>query len=522
MMKRKNTGFSMVEILISVAIFAILMIPIVSGIVSSLKMSTGAKELQYRNEFAENMMEHIKSVPIEEMQKEDYYVANGVTSYTTEEKSSEVEADWDSDGNPDETLNQKKYTMKGKVKLGTQKTEYYYQVDVDNQYYVDKRVNDAAFIDPNNLALGVVEDIDYTKVALIDGTILNYDLAASTALKSRKLLNMKEMDETGYWQQMEGTGNDLLEGDIAYRLVRIEVTGDATNGYKVRCVLTYWDTSNYLKPLTAQHNDYDKVHGINDSSLDASQLAEHLNYMELSNRSVSYVPYAQTFKELPNIYLMYNPCYYYKGYTKDDYVVLDTSGITDSTKPEVNLFMVEIAETYSQNLLDSAALAAGSDAKILYRTDQLNGIEREDVNIHLAAVAGVSDDLKNINVYHNIGDNFDDAGNSKINLKTASEKLWYKNSTMIESSEGVSAAVDTNLQSLIKADYGEDSTSVYKLSALVDSSTRSANVGLLNTAEEENRGLYEVKIWLKETSNGEIDTTKEQPILRGTKGGNES
>ena len=54
---------------------------------------------------------------------------------------------------------------------------------------------------------------------------------------------------------------------------------------------------------------------------------------------------------------------------------------------------------------------------------------------------------------------------------------------------------------------------------------KQASVGSLESAESESRGLYTVKIWMKESKNdnqNDIDPTKDVPILEGTKGGNES
>ena len=486
MTKKRNTGFSMVEILISVTIFVILMIPIVSGIVSSLKMSTNAKELQYRNEFAEHMMEHVKSVSVDEMMLEDYYVKNGTStgSFTTEVATTEENVDWNSDGTTDEVLKVSKYTIKGKTALGTQSTPYNYLIEVDNQYYVDKRKNDIDFVDPNNLSLGIVEDIDYTKVALIDGTILNYDTVADTSFKTKKLQALKEEDETLYQQEMSASSSasSRFIDDTASRLARIEITGDADDGYTVKCMLDYIDSSNYSK-----------------------------------GEMISYTPYAQSFSELPNIYLMYNPCFYNRNYTANDYIAIDTSGITDTlTKmPEVKVFLVEIARSYSQDILNSKVLDETTIPESLYYDDPYNKHSyRDTCTVHLSAVVNDNKQLNKISVYHNIGDNYnslDDEKNDKDkkrNSKTAKAQFWYRD-------DGANKVVDGQLQT-----FGIKLGKTF--SAIQLDASYAAYVGALNTATDETRGLYEVKIWLKEASSGDIDKTKDQPILQGTKGGNES
>lgn len=496
MMKKKNTGFSMVEILISVTIFALLMIPIVSGIMSSLKMSTSSKELQYRNEFAERMMEHIKAISVDEMQNMAYFLENGADSASLAVTTETTELSWDLDGDgvaeTREELTASKYTIKGKTTIGTQKTSYNYLIEVDNRYYVEKRQDNVDFIDPNNLSLGIVEDIDYRKVALIDGTILNYDAAANNAFMSKKLLALKEEDETRYQQEIQGSSStsSIFINDNGYRLTRIEITGDETIGYTVKCKLDYLDDSDYSR-----------------------------------GEIVSYTPYAQTFEELPNIYLMYNPCYYNSMYATDDYIAVDTSGITGDM-PDVKVFIVEISSTYSKTITDyltSQGTTPDPD-NTLYRKDAMNSRFRDSCRIHLSAVVSDYPQLNKINIYHNIGDNTDSTNAPKNNTKTARTNFWYKDSSMLspeEQNSGIRAAVDrtdSRILSFEKNIYANAKSFI----AMEYSSAYSAFVGALNTATDESRGLYQVKIWLKEESAGEINPASDKPILQGTKGGNES
>lgn len=502
MTKKKNAGFSIVEILISVAIFAILMIPIVSAIVNSLNMSTSAKELQYRNEFAEHMMEHIKAVDIDEIAIEDYYVKNGTTNFNATKDVTYVTADTNGDGIAAEQLKRTQCVLTGETTLGTKNTPYSYRIEVDNNYYVEKKEDNYTFLDPNNLALGIVEDIDYRQVALIDGTILNYDTTAATSFKTKKLQVLKETDEDSYRQQIEGTGTDLFIRDTATRLIRIEVSGDAATGYKVMCMLDYIDSN-----ATLGEDNY-----------------------------ISYTPYAQTFKKLPHIYLMYNPCFYNTDYSSDDYIVVDTSGVTDPVAtnpddaasgkmPQVNVFLVEIPRHYSQSIMDSGSLEnATSDP--LYRDDAKNDGTRDTARIHLAAAVNDEKQFSQIRVFHNIGDWFDEEGNVKPNTKTHSSKFWYKDNSLISSAEraaGLSDPVDSNLRAFqTKVNANRTSGSARNYIAMQSGGSYQAYVGALNTAAAESRGLYQVKIWLKEVSAGAIDTNTDMPILQGTKGGNET
>ena len=53
MMRKYNKGVTLVEVLIALAVFLILMLPLVSSLITSVKTTDSGKELQSRNDFAE-------------------------------------------------------------------------------------------------------------------------------------------------------------------------------------------------------------------------------------------------------------------------------------------------------------------------------------------------------------------------------------------------------------------------------------------------------------------------------------
>lgn len=503
MKKKKNAGVSIVEVVIALAIFMVMMIPIVKGIVTSLNRSTDAKELQYRNEFAEAVMEHVKSVDITEILDEQYYTNLGATNVNVPAGPTltNVTATYDADGDGvNDELTSASYEITGKIKLGTKKTEYNYAVVVDNSYYVNKKATDEDFIDPNNLALGIVEDIDHTKVALIDDNVLNCDSVASEAFLTKKLQKLKQVDPERYEQQIaQAEGTSLFIQDTASRLMKIEVSGDSSDGYTVRCVLSYID-----------HDQSQSVLG-ND------------NYVE-------YSPYGRTFTgELPNIYVMYNPCYYGSNYSKDDYIAIDTSGLKDDS--EVNVFIIETAETYSQSIKTAETELKNKDSSYssivtdksgdkLINTVASNGVYRKDVNVHLIGVNTSSSPsfLEKIHVYHNFmdfssgGNSKDENGLDKENVTTSINQFLYKESDV--------KTGDTykTLNSFFEKINAGTLIGQKKFYGMTGNSAE-ASVMYLNGAEDENRGLYQVKVYINE---GNIDTSKDIPILQSSKGGNET
>ena len=522
MRRKTNIGVSMVEILISIAIFAILMVPIVSGIVSSLKSSTESKTLQYRNEFAENIMEYVKQDSLINILEGEYFSSVGsytdggdsVTSSATfykdptkfsyDESLKELADSLTSNGvsltvdntdvmSEDQIENVKtyypyeSYTISGKVNLGTKHDTYSYVMEISNEYYAQKEMDTlGSYHNPNNLALGIVEDIDHTKVALINGTIANYDSAVTNAFTTKKIETLKVIDPDWYeiYTQQQ-TGVDIFGVDTATRVITVKVSGSAEDGYKVKCNLKYHDNCESNVNLRNALSDY---------------------YIEYSPFEFNYeVDEATGYATLPNIYLMYNVCLYNGQFVSDDYIAIDTSEVDDDTK--VNVFIVETAETYSSDVVEANEdLVTVDDSgnvvsrPTLYNKNVQSGAEtRDGVDIHIAAAKG--SELTNLSIYHN----FDCVKNEDYNLK---------NSNILYTSNDVFDTKFTRANYIPLVQYGY----VNGVAGILPSSSV-ANFESLDGAQQESRGLYEVKIWIQKGDT--VDTTV-NPTLTGTKGGDES
>ena len=515
MRRKTNKGVSMVEILISIAIFAILMVPIVQGIISSLKQSTEAKTLQYRNEFAENVVEYVKQDSLINIMDGSYFTSIG--SYTDSGAPITATATFykqPSEATYDESLNElaalitkkpsislttqdstlyseqgkqkifypyESYSLSGKVKLGTEDEEYSYVMEISNKYYADKEAaTKGSYVNPNNLALGIVEDIDHTKVALINGTIANYDQAVTNAFTAKKIELLKTLDPDWYeiYTQQQ-TGVDIFADDRGNRIITVKVSGSEDSGYKVTCNLKYYDNCESNSNLQSLLKDY----------------------------SIEYNPFEYEYPvdpetkvaTLPNIYLMYNVCIYNGQYVSDDYIAIDTSGVTDDTK--VNLFVVETAETYSDNVVvanpELVEWVGDTVTKrpVLYNTSVLAGDEdRRNVKIHMAAAKGST--LSNINIYHN----FDTLGSTNNNRKN--EAILYKD-------DALDSIFNSNDYLPLESHSGGSK----------DVNASVADFNSLDAAKEENRGLYEIRLWIQQGDT--VDTTV-TPTITATKGGNES
>lgn len=231
---------------------------------------------------------------------------------------------------------------------------------------------------------------------------------------------------------------------------------------------------------------------------------------------IEYVPWERTYEgELPNIYLMYNPCLYNSNYMDVDHILLDTSNLT--TKPDVNLFVVETAEQYSSDTVDGlievyketykeehnrmpsddeiSQIRQQYEKQYLFNNKTIRDRANAKINI---MEKGSSEAKKRIKVYHN----FDkeptegDPGNTGNNKKTTRGKINVSSSVDISMTGGYSLVPDDRLLPLSDA-----------VSAAMP--------------------LYDVDIYVSETPFG--FTSYEafvagfgsiKPIISGSKGGN--
>ncbi|MDO5156095.1 MAG: prepilin-type N-terminal cleavage/methylation domain-containing protein [Eubacteriales bacterium] len=546
MKKKLNKGFTMVEILVSLAIFSILMIPIVSGIVTALKSSTKSKEIQYRNELAQNLLEYTKEDELENVLDLGYFKEIGsydVEKTTEAPKQADVTYTDPSTGK-EEIAYYDTYEIAGSMNLGTNNKKYSYKVQVSSLDYAKrmagKEVSDlrgsstpvsstpGLYEDPNNMKLGIVEDLDYTKLALINGTIANYDAAVTDAFITRKLQILKEKNRDLFEQYVNQAYEfNPFARDKVKRNIIISVSGKKADGYKVQCKLEYIDDSVYRLPS---------------GNTMANELASR------GENIIEYTPYTNSFEELPNIYLMYNVCLYNGFYSDNDYIIVDTSGLEIEDKVEisngignslyeinttipVNLFIVETASQFSTGVADQLtdietkqkeALLANEgksltdkekakiyDAyhnRILYDDrNTATGDNRDNVNVCIAAKAGCSanNKLANVHIYHNFSKSpTDKDGNSIKNTTNANFK--YVDYSTLPRIGGVANSCE-----YIYTRRPVDSKRDEKLSASFDA---------LNKAKQNTRGLYTVKVWVAEGDKDQVDTTKE-PLITGTKGG---
>lgn len=494
MNKFRNKGVSFIELVIAVVIFGILITPIVSQLIQAMKTSEKSKVAQTKYELAENLMENAKNAGsyffTDDVTKDSYLnqISEGAAgSKVTKYPTSGMEKMTTTGGH-----NYEGCVLTGETLIGKKKTPYYYAMHITSKAYAEKEETDPTYTNPNNMTLATIESLDESKVALIDGTIGNYDLTVTNAFMSKKLDILKVGDHAR-WEQYTKQQAAIVAfpNDTVTRVIEVSVKDENVGGvtkYTVTCRLRYKENSTVI---------------LKDGIYAGKSLSSYLTPIE-------YVPYERTFENaLPNIYLMYNPCLYNSNYMDTDYVLVNTSELSSDT--DVNLFLVETAERYSNATVDGLIEvykenykkehgSAPSDdevAAVKSKYEQQHLInqstirDRSNVNINLMAI---NDDK--VKVYHNF-DEQEVAG--KVNKKnTIKDNI---NKTPSGSVDAVMTAGYTFIEE----------SKILPLSSAVSSAS----------------ALYDVDIYISDTaftSTSYADFVTElagkKAIISGSKGGN--
>lgn len=265
MARNKNKGFSIVEIVIAIAVLTLLLTPIVKQLAQTMRTNRIAKEQQYANENAQYVLEYIQNTPQEVMLDDTKDVHVQGDTIDRQDIDCEVYEITDVDGtatisrmsSPDTiTYNAYKYDLND-VELGSRKTNYtrtaylddlslqimstafetsqgsdrscriaYDLSAIDGWELTDEgslvRRNADGFVtaivckdvstydnyvNPNTVELGNIKDLDSSKLALITGTTTDFDSQAESDFYSLTLSYLKNSsnptDKKIYEQELE-------------------------------------------------------------------------------------------------------------------------------------------------------------------------------------------------------------------------------------------------------------------------------------------------------------------------------
>ena len=429
MIQKKNRGVTLVEVLIALAVFMLLLAPLVTSLITSIKTTDSGKELQSRNDYAQVLMEKVKNAPIDDLKDSGKVAKYFEGSENVDVKLTKSSKYPESDD----------FTITGTTYLGTKKTKYSYKI----QSVYEKKTD----------SYGIMEDLDPYKAAFVPVTFSNYDDVATEAIVTEKLKDKSNADSTIFAKKDDVAS---LRNSVANREVVIKMSGSKASGFTVKCELTYSE----------------------------------------SGKSITYEPYNQKFKHVPNIYLMYNAGVYNNMNTKDS-ITYDLSGVNFAgfdDKERINAFIIRTSKDYG-DIIENFKNEDGSYDNT--RFDELTSI--------------LSTDLKDV-----ISNN-----KQQIEVSGTSSTRLYK-----ESSSG---SRDYNVTVSGGSSVPRDHFRVYHNLYYTDGSgehdlvTAGANISdnldSLKDAHEEIWSVYNVRLWMQEGDS--VNDSDEMVTLQGTRGGGE-
>ena len=195
--KLNNNGFSLVELLVAVAILSVIVVPIMKSFTTSAITSAKAQSMQNATSLAEKQMEIVKTKTIKQLIEDDGFIK-------------------------DESNNSYKGKYKGVTATNGEKFDVY--VDITSDKYSKESAADVS--DINSIELPKLYDIQNPKPhAVISWEINEYDMSAVQTLaykttktaaeicnKGKKITNINMSDEGSVTCTVEYCGADSSEG----------------------------------------------------------------------------------------------------------------------------------------------------------------------------------------------------------------------------------------------------------------------------------------------------------------------
>jgi prepilin-type N-terminal cleavage/methylation domain-containing protein len=390
-----NKGFSLVEIIIAVAVFAILVYPISTAIVTAAKTRSTSTKKQYAVEEAEEIMENFKTADLSgDVNLPD---DNGTTGYAFTKGASTTQSLKLPDGTSTEYTTTT-YTCND-ISLGTKYEKYNCEVEVNDAAYqvlksgyVLEELDDgsgnavyktegSSYVKTNMSSSGTVRNLDSKQSAIITGatytgagstvTENNLDNQAYQYFKDAKLDVLKDYD-VQYNQYLAGAA--IFDRDSFDKNTTIKISKLGSK-YTIECIVTYTDHTQL---------------GVIKSAYEASGN----NVYKPTTAYGEGIVYQQEFDgEIPPIYLLYAPAIYNGSYCENDYITVDNSGISEEAKIYLFETTADLDSKYKDVICEQFGISSLSEITYSSATSTR---AMSDVNVVLKLAAGADDSLLSI------------------------------------------------------------------------------------------------------------------------------
>ena len=416
MAKNNNKGFSLIEVIIAVAVFAILIAPLTAQLISAINVNTKSTKKQYAIEKAEEIMESFKTA---NMKESAISIPDGNSTgnyeFGLDDSQTQTYTLPESAGTVDYHINT--YSCSG-ISLGGEYEKYDCTVTVNDiahavatkGYVWEANTNDLKKDGSEYVRLtsgvGTVRNLDNKQSAIIAGATYmgatsgiegnSLDNQAAAYFKDVKVDILKRYSVL-YNQYLSGA--TYLDNDSFQKTTTIKVS-KTLSGYMVQCFVEYQDKPSFNPIIKAYAN------GIaSDTYKPDGKYGEGIVYQK-------------EYKTLPPIYLLYAPAVCNGVYCNNDYIRVETSGLADDEKAKIYLFetIASIDPKYEEIICDTLGVSS-IDSLVYQSTSHTSSPSSVKVYVNRTG-----DDTKGkIEAYSNFGTEYDETDATAIKVKNTSD-----------------------------------------------------------------------------------------------------
>ena len=383
MVKSNNKGFSLVEIIIAAAIFAILIYPITNALITATKTGTKSTKKQYAVEKAEEIMENFKVADING--NVNIPDDNGTKTYSFS-KGTSTSKSITLPNSKKAVYSDTTYTCND-VSIGKSFETYTCQV-LKNGYVLTGLDGGATFksdgsgaIQTNATESGTIRNLDSKQSAIIIGA--TYNVAATGS----------NLDNLAYQYFLDAKLDVLRKYDVQYNhYLSGGGTFDEDHFQKNTKIKISKLGSTYTVECYVEYTDYTTV-----SVIRSEYESSGNNVYKPTTLYGDGIVYKQEFTNgLPPIYLLYVPAIYNGSYCTTDTITVDNSGISEDAKVYVFETTAELGDTYKKIIREQFKVSNVDD---LTYTNESKNTKMSDVKVRLKLAAGAK--ATNLNVYAN-------------------------------------------------------------------------------------------------------------------------
>lgn len=259
-MIKDNKGFSLVEVLVAVAVLAIVFTPVLNSFTTASKTNSRAQHIQNATSLAEDVMEKVKSTSIEQLHKESLPGGSGAKIGQTTVDASNIVFTGTSFTPSESTAFSFKppYSFTYKNVTVTQGREYDAIVDITTDDYSlgspSSTTVDAS--DANTFEVPKINKIDSTQHAVLSWEINSLDKSAIARLVDENKLNTSEESQMKADVKDAGykTTTITLKKEV-YTYTKEDGSSESRDMIKVSCSVEY-DANTASCPKKVNHLVY--------------------------------------------------------------------------------------------------------------------------------------------------------------------------------------------------------------------------------------------------------------------------